>query len=1158
MRHFRISNLQWGAGILSAFIGTLLLISPHRFTSLQEWFILKDSLVAFGYALLISGCVLLSIPIMAPSSQVITLTHLVTSGLLGFFALSLLKSFQPGLGWIIPLNLIMIVLGLLIALVIPQTYQTIQPQRDAKGYPLKGDFFTFLLGNSTLLVGLGLIAQSLIYPDWVILGGRKLFTGLFALLLILAGLTLTAVQLAGIRRFTRARKLWVPLMWGSHLFAGAVFLIALLLPNDNRLITTFYAGFAFFLLTVSWVSPKMAHHSPLSMESRLALVLALVVGLPLILSINWMSYQEEKSVLQETLINQENQARALAADIRDYISLHGSVLKGIAGQPYLLSLSQSSQQEELNTYLSAYPDVSAFSIFNKDGQPLSSTNENMKYVSAKGSPFYELARQTRQSALDVIISPVFRKPVLELSQPILSADGTFQGIVALAMPIDRISTQLQESSLESNIHFFLVDQNGRVITHPDMNLVNSFADLSNLPVVQAFKTNPNIAGNLIYDGLHGRELAGYARVANYGWGVIVERQSDDALEGVYYRRDLAVGFLIFVLPLSALLGMILSARLAAPLQALSQAAFEMAQGNDQAPLPATKFVELARLSRAFGEMRLQLAKRTEEREYALAALRTSNETLEKRVEQRTAEIDAERARLKAVIDAAPEGIMVIDQQTRILFMNPTAAKLFDQDIPIGELYKSQTNLRLCQPGGILIDPKELPLTRSALFGETYTKYEMALRKPDKQVRSLLVNTAPIYDKHQSITGAVGVYQDITERKRLEDENNLQRQLLQNIFEGDPEGIAVIVQHEHGAFVELCNPAYQELTPTPDVSPMGKYYEEVWPNELGKSSSEWLKNVLTERVSLSIDKAEQNYPDGTRRYFTIHFRPLDWTGRTAALLVIWDITSLEFAKQQARLAAEYAKRRAQEAEASKEILREYTAKLERSNQDLQDFAFIASHDLMEPLRKVQAFGERLKSKYDEQLPEEASDWINRMQNAAFRMQTMLNDLLTYSRVSTRAQPYVMVNLNEIVEQVIADLEVRIEKTHGVVNYDRLPCVEADPSQLNQLLLNLISNALKFHKPDVPPVIYLRSKQADPGWVEFEVEDNGIGIDIDNHAKIFEPFQRLHGRSEYEGNGMGLAICRKIIERHKGIIRVQSALGQGTTFIIRLPEVQHKEL
>ncbi len=145
MRNFRISNLQWGAGILSAFIGTLLLISPHRFTSLQEWAFLKDSLVIFGYALLISGCVLLSIPIMAPSSQVITLTHLMTSGLLAFFALSLLKSFQPGLGWIIPLNLIMIVVGLLIALVMPQTYQTIQPQRDSKRIPPQGGFIHLLI-----------------------------------------------------------------------------------------------------------------------------------------------------------------------------------------------------------------------------------------------------------------------------------------------------------------------------------------------------------------------------------------------------------------------------------------------------------------------------------------------------------------------------------------------------------------------------------------------------------------------------------------------------------------------------------------------------------------------------------------------------------------------------------------------------------------------------------------------------------------------------------------------------------------------------------------------------------------------------------------------------------------------------------------------------
>ncbi len=236
------------------------------------------------------------------------------------------------------------------------------------------------------------------------------------------------------------------------------------------------------------------------------------------------------------------------------------------------------------------------------------------------------------------------------------------------------------------------------------------------------------------------------------------------------------------------------------------------------------------------------------------------------------------------------------------------------------------------------------------------------------------------------------------------------------------------------------------------------------------------------------------------------------------------------------------------------LKVYTLQLEQSNRELQDFAFVASHDLQEPLRKIQAFGDRLKSKYSEVLAEQGRDYLERMQGASNRMQTLIEDLLNFSRVTTKAQPFVAVNLNQVLKGVLSDLETRIEQVGGKVEFGDLLTIEADPSQMRQIIQNLISNALKFHQPNCPPVVKIDSKiitKDGQNLCEIRIADNGIGFDEKYLDRIFIVFQRLHGRSEYEGTGIGLAICRKIVERHSGSITATSTPSQGSTFIITLP-------
>ncbi|MGI9417014.1 MAG: sensor histidine kinase [Geminicoccaceae bacterium] len=232
-------------------------------------------------------------------------------------------------------------------------------------------------------------------------------------------------------------------------------------------------------------------------------------------------------------------------------------------------------------------------------------------------------------------------------------------------------------------------------------------------------------------------------------------------------------------------------------------------------------------------------------------------------------------------------------------------------------------------------------------------------------------------------------------------------------------------------------------------------------------------------------------------------------------------------------------------------------LARSNRELEAFASIASHDLQEPLRKVEAFGDRLRRKYEAELGDDGKMYLNRMQSSVIRMRALINDLLDYSRVTTKGKPFESVDLTEILKDVVSDLEVRIEEVRGEVEFAQLPEIDADATQLRQLFQNLIANALKFHRDDERPRVVIRAEIVDLGrnvsqrCCRIEVADNGIGFDMKYADRIFGIFQRLHSRAEFEGTGIGLATCRKIVERHQGDIGVESASGKGTSFKIELP-------
>ena len=384
----------------------------------------------------------------------------------------------------------------------------------------------------------------------------------------------------------------------------------------------------------------------------------------------------------------------------------------------------------------------------------------------------------------------------------------------------------------------------------------------------------------------------------------------------------------------------------------------------------------------------------------------------------------------------------------------------------------------------------------------------------------------------------------------------ERDLLRMVIDNLPD--CIYAKDKVGRFV-LNNPAHaRDLGVESPAEMKGKSDFDFFPPDLARKYFDDEQKIIKTGVPVINQEQYKNRPgDSSGNKFWSVSSKVIWRDGNGDILgtvgVTRDVHDLKTAQEALR--------------ESEEKLRQSMAQLERSNRELQDFAYVASHDLQEPLRKIIVFGDRLKEKAADRLEPETLDYLQRMQKAATRMQNLINDLLTFSRVTTKAQPFTPVNLAKTAHEVVDDLEGRIEQTNGRIELGELPAIEAEPLQMRQLLQNLIGNALKFRRPELPPIVRIAAKlfsgplpqspdSPPQSLCELTVSDNGIGFDEKYLDRIFNVFQRLHNRTEYEGTGMGLAIARKIVLYHGGAITAKSTPGQGATFIVTLPAAHPK--
>lgn len=554
---------------------------------------------------------------------------------------------------------------------------------------------------------------------------------------------------------------------------------------------------------------------------------------------------------------------------------------------------------------------------------------------------------------------------------------------------------------------------------------------------------------------------------------------------------------------------------------------------------------------------------TDRKEKSIKMLKEKIASLERRLAEAGEKADESLRKLSRAVEQSPSCIVITDTTGRIEYVNPKFTQLtgYSLEEVIGN------NPRVLKSG---LTPESVykDLWSTLLAGREW-RGEFCNRKKNGELYWENASISPITNEQGVITHYLAVKENITERKLTEKalRERSQRLGLLSYAAGellrgnDPIALVETISARLASLVDIdfychhlisADGQYLELAASSGLSPeeLTQMERRTLGEDVCGRTALSCQPIIVEDVQNSLDEqvaqirkrgvaAYACYPltnqgrlIGTLSYGTRKVSHFD--RETLSLFqAVSDLTAVAISRRDAELA-----------------LQDYATQLERSNQELQEFAFVASHDLQEPLRKIDAFGQLLLARSDN-LDAEQRDYLERMQQASRRMSRMVEDLLALSRVCTRGKPFLPVRLSDIAADLISDLEMQLDRTGGKVEVGALPVIEADPSQMRQLLQNLVSNALKYHKPGVPPLVRISSKKYSIDRVQILVEDNGIGFDEKNLDYILQPFHRLVGRSEYEGTGMGLAISKKIVERHAGEISARSKPGEGSTFILTLP-------
>ena len=493
-----------------------------------------------------------------------------------------------------------------------------------------------------------------------------------------------------------------------------------------------------------------------------------------------------------------------------------------------------------------------------------------------------------------------------------------------------------------------------------------------------------------------------------------------------------------------------------------------------------------------------------------------------------------RGRFRSLFEMSRDGIVFVDLEGHIEEMNQAYLDLvgYDRDEISTHTYQDLTPEKWRAGEAEII---ETQVMRRGFSDE----YEKEYVRKDGSIAPISLRTILVRDLDGRPVRFMGIVRDITELKEKEEALRASEKRYRSLFDLSHDGVVFVGLDGP---VEEANDAYLDMLGYELAELIGVTYQQLTPVRWATMEAEIVDKQLMSRGYT--DEYEKEYIRKNGSVFPIAVRSIlvrDEAGTPVRIMgIVRDIT---------------------EQKQAKEALERHARDLARSNEELEQFAYVASHDLQEPLRKIRAFGALLAEEKRESVDEEGRQYIDFMTDAAARMQTLVSDILALSRVTTAAQPFEDLSLSEVFDTVLSDLSVSLEESDGQVDVAEAPTIEADRTQMDQLFRNLIGNALKFRKPGVAPRVTVRMAAeaeplaAVPGPAHtVVVSDNGIGFEPSQGSKLFQPFKRLHARHQYEGAGIGLAICEKIVLRHHGQITATGTPGEGATFTVTLPRRQ----
>ncbi len=760
----------------------------------------------------------------------------------------------------------------------------------------------------------------------------------------------------------------------------------------------------------------------------------------------------------------------------------------------------------------------------RTGQILVSSNPALEGMIQENEVYFIKGRQA--TFIDnVRYSLSLGKAVMHVSTPVKNETGKVVAVLAGHLDLSIMSEIMaQESGLNPTEETYLVNNFNFFVTNPKFGGDVALKKAVYTPGVQACLAHQSGVG--FYNDYRDVPVMGaYRWLPEQEMCILTEVDQAEAYAPIYRLRDVMLGVGGLVTAGVAVLAVFFARTATGPIRELIKGAEAVGHGDLTYRLNVSGRDEISELAAAFNQM----AARRQQTEYAL---------------------QEQQIFLQSIYQGTELAIFVIDvtadNDFRFAGLNPTHERLtglksddvhgqrpedLAPHVPPQAIAAIRANYERCLEAGQAIEYEEM-----ISF--------------DGRDMWWLTRLSPVRNAKGRIYRLIGSSTHITARKQMEDElrrahDELELRVQERtaaLSESEERLRRAVVDapfpimiHAEDGQVILTSRTWTTLTGyTPDQIP---------------TIADWTERAYGTRKTLvqaDIDRLyglPERIDEGEYEITARNGRILTWAFSSAPLGRLPDGRRMVIS-----MAMDVTERKRAEVALAKKA-----EELARSNKELEQFAYVASHDLQEPLRMVSSYLQLLERRYADKLDGDAHEFIAYAVNGAIRMKVLINDLLAYSRVGTRGKVFAPTNCETALERVLINLKLAIEDTHAVITHDPLPTVMADSSQLELVLQNLINNALKFHG-QAPPQVHVGAIRRDGCW-HFWVQDNGIGLEPEFAEKIFVIFQRLHGKEEYPGTGIGLAICKKIVERHGGRIWVESQPGQGATFYFTLPATNH---